>query len=608
MKEQNILTDLVRKQAEKYGSREAVATAPSASAGTTAEAMSWNDFAEKVTDLAHALETLGIQPHNMLATITHNCAEALIIDFAAYRNRAVPVSIYATSGREQIRFIIRDAGARIIFVGDQSHYNSVRAIAPDCPELYKIVIIDPSVRIEPDDHMSMYFGEMLALGRNANELSRAVVERRTAEATPQDIATLVYTSGTTGEPKGAILPHSCFNSALFFHTRRLDYLTDADSSVCFLPLSHIFEKAWSYFCLMTGMHITINRDPREVQDTLRLVRPTALCAVPRFWEKVYAGIQSKLTRVSSFKRALMKMAVKVGTRRNLEYVRFGRRVPFFLRLQYAFFYNQIFRPMQKVVGVDRGVIFPTAGAPLAPEITSYLLACGIPIVIGYGLSETTATVSFYPPKAYQIASIGTVMEGVNVCISPEGEILVNGPTVMRGYYGRPEESAKAFTPDGKWFRTGDAGYFDEQGQLILTERIKDLFKTSNGKYVAPQAVESRLSTDPLFEQVALIGDRRKYVSALIVPSREIVEEFAKGIDLNVSDYKSLLSNPRIIEWVESKIKALTADLARHEQIKRFTLLPEPFTTEKGELTNTLKLRRRVILENYADTIEKMYNA
>ncbi|MDE6311059.1 MAG: long-chain fatty acid--CoA ligase [Muribaculaceae bacterium] len=607
MKEENILTDLVRRQARKYDTREAIAVAPCASAGTQAEAISWDGLAEKVENLALALESLGIQPRNMIASVAHNCPELIMIDFAAFRNRAVPVSIYATSSKEQISYIIRDAGARIIFTGDQHHYDSVRAIAGECPELYKIIVIEPTVRIDPDDHMSMYFGELLALGREANELSRAAVERRTAEAVPEDIATLVYTSGTTGEPKGAILPHSCFNAALPAHTRRLSYLTDADTSVCFLPLSHIFEKAWSYFCLMSGMHITVNRDPREIQDTLRLVRPTVLCAVPRFWEKVYAGIQSKLGRVSPFKRWLMGVAMKVGRRRNLDYVRCGRPVPFMLRIGYSFFYNQIFKPMQRVVGVDRGVIFPTAGAPLAPEITSYLLSCGIPIVIGYGLSETTATVSFYPHTNYEIASIGTVLDGVNVCISKDGEILVSGPTVMRGYYGRPDDSANAFTSDGKWFRTGDAGYFDEQGQLVLTERIKDLFKTSNGKYVAPQAVEGRLFTDPLFEQVALIGDQRKFVSALIVPSRELIQEFAAGMGISASDYRKLLQDPRINEWVESKIKALTAGLARHEQIKRFTLLAEPFTMEKGELTNTLKLRRRVILENYADTIEKMYS-
>ena len=605
MENKNILTDLVSRQAAKYGDREALATAPCASAGTPAETLTWNMFRDKTDALAYALESLGIQPRNMVATMTHNCAEALIVDFACFRNWAVPVSIYATSSPEQVSYIIRDSGARIIFVGDRQHYEAVRSIASECPELYKIVVINPLVKIDADDHMSLHFGELLRMGEQATDLSRAAVDKRTAEASPEDIATLIYTSGTTGEPKGAVLPHSCFNSALYFHTVRLDYLTDKDSTVSFLPFSHIFEKAWTYLCLMTGMHVTINRDPREIQDTLRLVHPTSMCSVPRFWEKVYAGIQSKLGRVGAFKKWLMAQAMKTGRRRNLHYRRLGLKVPFFLELRYRFFYNQIFLPMQKVVGVDRGVIFPTAGAPLANEITEYLLACGIPIIVGYGLSETTATVSFYPSTDYEVGTIGTVLEGVHVKISDDGEILVKGPTVMRGYYGRPLDSAQAFTPDG-WFRTGDAGYFDPKGALVLTDRIKDLFKTSNGKYVAPQAVESRLSTDPLFEQLALIGDRRKFVSALIVPERGLVLEFASQNGLRTDDYEALLREPKVHAWVEERIRNLTSSLARHEKIKRFTLLPEPFTVENGELTNTLKVRRRVVLEHYAEHIERMY--
>lgn len=605
MQNPNILTDLIRMQAGKYGSREALATAPCASVGTPAESLTWLELSEKVDALAYALETLGIQTRNMVAMLAHNCPEVIIADFACFRNRAVPVSIYATSSPEQVSYIIRDSGARVIFTGDQENYDTVRSIAAECPELFKIVTINPLIRIEEDDHMSIRFGQLLEMGRNATDLSKAAVEKRTSEALAEDIATLIYTSGTTGEPKGAVLPHSCFNSALKFHTRRLPYLTDADSSVCFLPLSHIFEKAWTCFCLMTGMHVTINRDPREIQDTLRLVHPTAMCSVPRFWEKVYSGVQAKLDRVSGFKKWLMSVAMKTGRRRNLGYARFGKKAPLWLELAYKFFFNQIFYPMQKVVGVDKGVIFPIAGAPLTPEITEYMRACGIPIVIGYGLSETTATVSCFPEYGFEAGTIGTVLEGVHVKISDDGEILVKGPSVMRGYYGRPLDTAQAFTPDG-WFRTGDAGYFNADGALVLTDRIKDLFKTSNGKYVAPQAIEARLATDPVFEQIALIGDERKFVSALIVPDKSLVEEYARENGITAESYDELVGDERIHSWIEGKIKALTASFARHEKIKRFTLLPSPFTIENGELTNTLKVRRRVVLEHYAKHIERMY--
>lgn len=605
MQSSNILNGLCARQNERFGDREAIATAPCASAGTLAEALSYRELADRTDRLAYALEGLGIQPGNKIALFTNNCAEALITDFAAYRNRAVPVSIYSTSSPEQVSYIIRDSGARMIFVGEQNHYNTVRSIAGDCPELYKIVAISPMIKIDEDDHMTVRFSSLLEAGAGATEMSRNVVDRRTAEATPEDVATLIYTSGTTGEPKGSVLPHSCFTACMEVHRRALPYLSDKDSSVCFLPLSHIFEKAWSYFCIFMGMHITINRDPREIQETLRVVRPTAMCSVPRFWEKVYAGIQAKIGRVSAFKRWLMGCAVATGRKRNLEYKRYGKRAPWHIELLYKFFYKQIFHPTQKVIGADRGVIFPTAGAPLAPEIVEYLLSLGIPIVIGYGLSETTATVSFYPEHDYEIGTIGKVVEGVNVKISEDGEILVKGPTVMKEYYGRPLDTAQAFTPDG-WFRTGDAGYFDPKGSLVLTDRIKDLFKTSNGKYVAPQAIESMLAVDPVFEQIALIGDQRKFVSALIVPERSLVEEYARANNISAPDYASLLEHPEIHSWVEGKIKALTGSLARHEQIKRFRLLPEPFTIENGELTNTLKVKRKVILEHYAEHIARFY--
>lgn len=606
MNPRNILSNLAQLQAEKYKTRTAISEAPCASANTPGYSLSWNEFSERINYLSYALETLGIQPRNAVAFFASNCVEAVLVDFACFRNRAIPVSIYSTSSPDQVAHIILDSGARLVFVGDQTHYDTFRSISERCPEVYKAVVINPEVKIEPDDHMSLSFDELLDVGRNATDLSRKAVEKRTNEATPEDIATLIYTSGTTGTPKGAVLPHSCFNAVVDFHKRRLSYLTDCDTSVCFLPLAHIFEKAWTFVCLCIGMEVTINRDPREIQDTLRLVRPTAMCSVPRFWEKVYSAIQSKLDRVGWFKKWLMSQAMKCGRVRNLHYRRLDKKVPFFTELKYKFFYNQIFHPMQKVAGVDRGVIFPTAGAPLAPEITEYLISCGIPIVIGYGLSETTATVSCFPTYGYKIGTIGTVLEGVDVKISDDGEILVKGPTVMRGYYGRPLETAQAFTPDG-WFRTGDGGYFDDEKNLVLTDRIKDLFKTSNGKYVAPQMIESKLLTDPVFEQIALIGDRKKFVSALIVPDKNLVCEYAESLGLTEMDYPDLLRERRIHDWIGGKVSELCKDFARHERIKKFTLLPEPFKIENGELTNTLKIRRKIVLEHFAEHIDRMYD-
>ncbi len=414
----------------------------------------------------------------------------------------------------------------MIFVGNEKQYHAVRSVFPQCEGLFKIIVLDPAVDIPAEDKDTLAFSDFLELGHAASDSCRREVDSRAASALPDDIATLIYTSGTTGEPKGAILPHSCFNAALENHRVRLDMLSDSDTSVCFLPMSHIFEKAWSYFCLMMGMRVAINPDPKQIQDALKIVRPTCMCSVPRFWEKVYSAVQDKISRTKGMKRILFEQAMRVGQRRNLSYVRLGKRAPWLLEMQYRFFDKQIFTPMRRVIGVENGNIFPTAGAPLSANIVEFLHACGINIVIGYGLSETTATVTCFPEVAYEIGTVGTLMPGVEVKIGEENEILVRGESVMRGYYNRPEETAKAFTADG-WFRTGDAGRFDPNGALILTERIKDLFKTSNGKYIAPQAIESRLGEDKYIEQVAVIGDQRKYVTAIIIPAFEALKDYAR---------------------------------------------------------------------------------
>jgi len=599
----NILTDLVARQTAKYGTREAfsVIDVKSASCRPTG----WSDFNIAVDDAACALEILGIKPFDMLAVFSANCPELLVTDFAAFRNRAVPVSIYSTSSDEQVKYIVDDSGARIIFVGNQKQYDSVRAIFTQRQSLFKIIVIDSAVVIPADDKDTMSFPDFLALGHAASDACRREVEARAAAAGPDDIATLIYTSGTTGEPKGAILPHSCFNAALENHRVRLTMLSDADTSVCFLPLSHIFEKAWSYFCLMMGMRIAINPNPKEIQDALKIVRPTCMCSVPRFWEKVYSAVQDKISRTKGVRRLLFEQAMRVGQRRNLFYARTGRRAPWLLEFQYRFFDRQIFAPMRRVIGVENGNIFPTAGAPLSAAIVEFLHACGINIVIGYGLSETTATVTCFPQTGYEIGTVGTLLPGVEVKIGDENEILVRGDSVMRGYYNRQEETDKAFTADG-WFRTGDAGRFDESGALVLTERIKDLFKTSNGKYIAPQAIESRLGEDKYIEQVAVIGDQRKYVTAIIIPAFEALKDYACRHQIKFDSIDELVNNAEIRNFFAGRIEKLQKGLAGFEKIKRFTLLPREFTIENGELTNTLKIRRPVINNLYADEIEAMY--
>ncbi len=599
----NVLTDLVGTNSRKHPQDIVFYTRDAQSGNWLGH--TWQEFGSQVDSAACSLETLGVKPADMVAIFSANCPQILVTDFACYRNRAVPVSIYSTSSPEQVKYIVNDAGARVLFAGDDKQYQVARAIAAECPSLEHIVIFSDAIQLDADDSTTIKWHDFLALGAAASQMCRDEVANRLAAAQPDDLATLIYTSGTTGEPKGAMLPHSSFNSCFEFHRSYLTMLSSADTSMSFLPLSHIFEKAWTYFCFFMNMKVYINDNTKEIARSLRETHPTCMCSVPRFWEKAYATIQDKLSRAEGFKKKLVLKALRVGAERNLRYARLGRKAPMLLELQYKFFDKKVFAPVRRAMGVDRGNIFPTAGAPLSANIVEFFHSIGVNIVIGYGLSETTATVSCFPAVGYEVGSVGSPMPGVQVRIGEQNEIQVKGPTVMRGYYNRPADTAAAFTADG-WFRTGDAGYINESGAIVLTERIKDLFKTSNGKYIAPQAIESRLGEDRYIEQVAVIGDRRKYVTAIIIPAFEALKDYARRHKIAFKTIDDLIHNSEIIRFFTERIERLQRGLAGFEKIKKFTLLSHEFTIANGELTNTLKLRRLVIADRYSTEIEAMY--
>lgn len=602
----NILTTLIERQCSRYGDRAAMYRRHDGQW----QPLSWNTLRQRTLNVAYALETLGLPETGMTAIFSANCPEFLITDFAAYANRAVPVSIYATSSADQVRYIINDSRASIIYVGNQQQLDIVISVLPDCKTLRHIIVLDSKVDIgdglSPDGKVNiMTFASLEGLGAAASTACRRAVAARTAAATEDDIATLIYTSGTTGEPKGAVLPHSCFNAALRLHHERLTSLSDEDTSICFLPLSHIFEKAWTYFCLDAGIRVYVNEDPKVIQESLAETHPTCMCSVPRFWEKVHTAVHDQIQHMSWAKRLLVKRALHVGHRRNIDYKRLGLKVPPLLEWEYKFFDKRVFRLLRRAIGFTNPNIFPTAGAPLSPGIVEFFQTTGLNIIIGYGLSETTATVTCFPYVGWQPGTVGTLLPEIKCRIGEDNEIQVKGPTVMREYYNKPAETEAAFTDDG-WFRTGDAGYFDACGNLVLTERIKDLFKTSNGKYIAPQVLESRLGEDRYIEQVAIIGDQRKYVSAIVVPAFAALREYARKKKIAFRTNADLIRNKDIRSLIEARIEKHQADRAGFEKIKRFTLLPHEFTIQAGELTNTLKLRRPVINRNYAEQIEAMY--
>ena len=597
----NILTDLPERQAERFGDKAALAAPDHENRWYD---ISWHRYAADVRTASLALAALGVREADNVATFSANRPENLVTDFACFRNRAVSVSIYATSSLEQLAYIINDAQCALLFVGNTTQYRIAREAQTICPSLKRIVVLK-TIELDPDDTTSMLWSGFMALGETASEEMAAIVDSRTAAAVPDDIATLVYTSGTTGEPKGAILTHGNYDAAMEAHWQRITMVDENDTSMAFLPLSHIFEKGWTYFCLTKGIKVSVNRHPQEIQTTIQQVRPTCMCSVPRFWEKVYTAVHEKIASMNPLMRMVVRQALRVGRRRNLKYARLGRKAPWWLETRYRFFDARVFRLLREAIGIDHGNIFPTAGAPVSTKVVEFFHACGINIVVGYGLSETTATVSCFPQTGWEIGSVGTPIPLVNVRIGENDEVLVKSPMVMRGYYNKPKETAEAFTADG-WFRTGDSGYIDDHGALFLTDRLKDLFKTSNGKYIAPQAIETLLCEDRYIDQVAVIGDRRKFVSALIVPDFEALKDFAAKEKIAYDSMEQLVADPKVRSLYTDRLEILQQRLASYEKVKRFTILSKEFSMEKGELTNTLKIRRAAINRLYASVIDSMY--
>lgn len=592
--------ELIHRQAEKYGNRTALKHRDNATGKWLK--ISWREFSDKVMLTAKAMAEFGIKVQENIGVYSQNMPQCLYTDFGAYGNRVVSIPMYATNSPGQIEYIINDAKIRTLFVGEQLQYNNAFKVQKDSKYLERLVVFDPAVKMNPEDKTSIYFDDFLRLGDNAH--ADSTVKIRMTEAVPEDLATIIYTSGTTGESKGVMLPHSCYLEAMRIHDVRLPLVTDKDLSMSFLPMTHIFEKAWCYYCLHKGVTIAINQDPKMIQKTLPEVHPTLMCNVPRFWEKVYAGVHEKINSASPAMKKIFLDAIETGRKYNLEYKNKGIPAPCSLKLKFQFYNKTVFTLLKKVLGIERGRFFPVAGAPLSDTINEFLQSVNIPIAYGYGLSETTATVCFYPEIGFQFGSIGEVMPGVQVKIDPgNNEILVKGNTVMSGYYNKPEETKKAFTEDG-FFRTGDAGRL-EGNTLFFTERIKDLYKTSNGKYIAPQAIEMVMSGDNYIEQIAVIGDQRKFVSALIVPAYPLLEQYAGEKGISFESREELVKNKDIIRFIEARVEEHQKNLASYEKIKRFTLLPEPFMMG-CELTDTLKLRRPVVLQKYATEIEAMY--
>ena len=594
------LSRLIHDQAKKYGDREVLIYKDFG--GKEWKSYSWNQFSQTVMQVSNALLNLGVKVQENIGVFSQNSVQYLFCDFGAWGVRAVTIPFYATSSEQQIQFMVSDAKIRFLFVGEQEQYDKARRVVSMCQTLERIIVFDRNVRISTHDPNAMYFDEFLKLGENLPRQTE--VEALQAQASMDDIANILYTSGTTGDSKGVILTCGQYHAA-FEANHKCVPVGENDRVLNFLPFTHIFEKGWKILCLTEGARLIVNTYPLEVQQSMKETHPTCMSSVPRFWEKVYMGVLEQIEKASAPKRKLFQHALNVGKRHNIDYLSKGKRPPLALHLEYEMLNRTVFSLVRKELGLENAHFFPTAGATVNPKVEEFVHAIGINMVVGYGLTESLATVSCnHLGKPFTVGGVGIPIEGIDIKISEEGEVLLKGPTITIGYYNRDDLTKQAFTEDG-YFKTGDSGYL-MGGELFLKERIKDLFKTSNGKYIAPQMIESKLLVDKYIDQIAIIADQRKFVSALIIPVYPLLEEYGREHKIPFENREQLCADPQINEMMKERIETLQQQLAHYEQIKRFTLLPHHFSMEKGELTNTLKIKRRVLNENYAREIDAMY--
>ena len=600
MQNRSHLSVLIQSQAKKYGKRAAMMYQDFG--GTEWKTISWEAFAQNVKQVSNALLNLGLKPQENIAVFSQNCIQYLFTDFGAYGIRVVSIPFYATCSEQQIQYMINDAQVRILFVGEQDQYDKAHRIFALCPSLERIIVFDHGVRISTHDPNSLYFEDFLKLGEGLPR--QAEVEKLYTQANDADLCNILYTSGTTGESKGVMLSYGQYAAALKANDACVP-VGENDRVIDFLPFTHIFERGWAYLALSEGAMLIVNTNPHNIQQAMRETHPTSMSSVPRFWEKVYQAVRSKIDRSNAVQQKIFNEAWKIGRKYNIEYLAAGRKPPLSLTMKYKVANKYVLSLVRAQVGLEHPNIFPTAGAYVSPEVEEFVHSIGICMIVGYGLTESLATVSCdHKGEKFTIGSVGRPIQGLEVKIGENNEILLKGPTITKGYYKREALTAAAFDEEG-FFHTGDAGYLKD-GELYLTERIKDLFKTSNGKYIAPQMIESLLLVDKFVDQVAVIADQRKFVSALIVPAFNEIEAWATAHGIKFESREQLCANEQVHNMMMERIETLQQGLAPYEQIKRFTLCAHHFSINNGELTNTLKIRRPVIYKDYKDVINKMY--
>ena len=556
--------------------------------------MQWSIFQQEIDNISLALIAQNIEIQDKIGIFAHNMPRWSIADFGAMQARVVTVPIYATNTPSQVEYIINDADIRILFVGEQAQMDCAIQIANNCTQLIKIVAMKSSINLH-NHPLACHWENFIQVDKNM-----IVLEARLASKRLDDLFTLIYTSGTTGDPKGVMLDYANLAHQLQSHDQALN-ISEQDISLSFLPLSHISERTWVAYIFHRGATNCYLENTDQIRQALVETKPTVMCAVPRFYEKIYAAVLDKVEKAPFIRRTLFHWAIQAGEK-HYQSAKPSR----WLKWQHKWADKLVLSKLHALLG-GQVRMMPCGGAKLEPTIGKFFHSLGVNVKLGYGMTETTATVSCWEDHGFNPNSIGKFMPNTEVKIGENNEILVRGGMVMRGYYKKPEETANAFTADG-FLKTGDAGEIDEHGNLHITDRIKELMKTSNGKYIAPQYIEGKIGKDKFIEQIAIIADAKKYVSALIVPCFDSLEEYAKQLNIKYQDRLELIKHAEIIQMFEKRLHEIQKELASFEQVKKFTLLPQAFTQAMEEITPTLKLRRKVIMQRYREQIEKMYVA
>ena len=565
------------------------------------QSISSDDMLARARFIALGLYSLDIRRGDRVALLSENCPEWTLSDVGCLFAGAIDVPIYPTLTPPQVAYILKDSGARILFIQNQAKFEQVKDVLKDSSALERIIFFDSS---GVQDSSAMTFSQLEERGRELNEKNPDLSEELARAVRPEDLATIIYTSGTTGEPKGVMLTHTNLVTNLIDSSGHLSF-SEADSVLSVLPYSHVFERLAMYMYLHHGMSVFYAESMEKIGDNLREVRPTILICVPRLFEKIYMKIKDKAAAGGKMKAGILNWAVGIGK----DYARHAlnhQKIPPLLAFKYKLASRLVFSKWHEGVG-GRIRVFISGGAALPDEIALVFAGAGLPIVQGYGLTETSPVISAGQLEDNRIGTVGQPIKNVEVRIAADGEIETRGPNVMQGYYNKPVETRAVFTDDG-WFRTGDIGTLDREGFLRITDRKKELFKTSGGKYIAPQPIEQMIKASRFVNQVVLIGNGRKFPAALIVPDWEQLRSYAelKGIDARTP--AELCKHPRILDLFERQVAALTPDLAQYEKVKRVALLENELTIEGDELTPTLKVKRRVVDEKYRDVIDRLYEA